>query len=562
MSLRLLLGATALGFLACAPVDLTDEAKAKDKGASSSESKSKGDGGADDPSTAADGVDDDDDDDQKPATALPKPIASIYQDAGRAKPAAIVRMLFAFRGRNGTTLASAVAALYDPKSPQFRHYLTRDQWMDSFAPPPADLDAVKAWAAAAGLTVAQTASNRLLMELTGPVSAFDKAFSTELHVFVSKSDSSNREYGTNGAFTIPPEIANHFRAVLTADLAPDTSPLAADNAPVTSSPPRGSGGRTPAQIAKAYGVDALYAQGASGGGVKLGIVTGGAFRMSDAMSFWKSFGIDRAAPTVIPTMEPPSTTYSETTLDVEWAGAIAPQAELLVYRGPDAENSSILYTFNEAIGLGNVSVITDSFAHNESAQPAEIRVQYDISSRMAAALGITVLAATGDSSKPDVPATSPYVTGVGGTSLVLGAGGDVSRETAWSETGAGPSLTFSVPAWQKGVVKDSKRAVTEFAASATDYWLLVRGSWDTSGGTSFSAPVCAGLMAVVDSYRLAKGKPVAGYLNPILYGSAEVQKSFRDITSGASEDHAARAGWDYATGWGAPNALGLATTLP
>jgi kumamolisin len=100
------------------------------------------------------------------------------------------------------------------------------------------------------------------------------------------------------------------------------------------------------------------------------------------------------------------------------------------------------------------------------------------------------------------------------------------------------------------------------ASVEVPYWMYYLQDWKRYGGTSFAAPVFAGLMASVNSYRLEQGRPVAGYLNPILYQDKTVQSTFRDIQSGRTDLFSAHVGWDYPTGWGAPRAFDLAHTLP
>jgi kumamolisin len=323
-------------------------------------------------------------------------------------------------------------------------------------------------------------------------------------------------------------------------------------------------GLTPQQVARAYGVDALYQRGFKGQGVKLGVVIGAGYRKKDLRAFWKMFGVPRADPHIVMPMEPPATRYREGTLDVEWAGVMAPEADLYVYEGPDARNTSMIYTFNEAIALGDVSVITSSFAHREDSEPKAVHQQYSASALMAAALGTTIVAASGDSAGVDVPASSPYVTAVGGTQIKM-SGMNVTAETAWLYSGSGLSRTFPTPEWQKGLMPlPAKRAVVDVALNAdTSYWYTFLGITSPNTGTSFAAPIFGGLMAVVNSARAANGKPHAGWLNPQLYGTPAVQDSFRDILLGRTDQNdEAGPGWDIPTGWGAPSAEGLLRTLP
>ncbi|WP_437894750.1 S53 family peptidase [Sorangium sp. So ce124] len=504
---------------------------------------------------------------------IPSPLPGVYTDKGVAGGDEVVRALMGFPIRNSGLLEQRIAEIYDPTGPRFRQYLTRDEWIAAYAPRERDVHLVKLWLEEQGMQVNFTATNRLLIQFTGTVSQFNETFDTELRVFERENPQAGNPpfdvYGTLGQLTVPTWVSERTTGILTADLAASTRPLPGEGGEIAPDPPAGvERGLTPAQIAGAYDVDDLYELGFTGEGVKLGVTIGAAFKYKDLQSFWRALGVERANPEVVQTMEPASTRYVESTLDVAWSGGLAPGADLVVYQGPDARNTSMVYTFNEAVGRGEVSVITDSFAHREDSEPPAVRLQYHRSAQMAAALGITVVAATGDSAQTDTPSASPYVTGVGGTSLSLDADGEVEDELAWSGSGSGPTLSFPIPSWQVGVVEGSggKRAVADVAmhagSSPTPYWVYYLGEWRRYGGTSFASPCFAGLIAVVNSYRAEQGLPRAGFLNSILYTTPAVQATFRDVVRGETEFFAAGPGWDYPTGWGAPSAIGLATTLP
>ncbi|MGK3999581.1 S53 family peptidase [Sorangium sp. So ce1024] len=504
---------------------------------------------------------------------IPSPLPGVYDDKGVAEGDAVVRALMGFRIRNSGRLDPLIDEIYDPASPRFRQYLTAEQWIEQFAPRELDVHLVKLWLEEQGLTVNFTATNRLLVQFTGTVSQFNAAFQTELRVFERENPQAGNPpfdvYGTIGKLTVPTWVADRTTGIITADLAASTKPLPAEAGEIEDDGPANvSQGITLAQIAAAYDLDELHELGFTGQGVKLGVTVGAAFKYKDLQSFWRSLGVRRQNPRVIQTMEPPATRYVESTLDVQWSGGLAPGAELIVYQGPDARNTSMVYTFNEAIARGEVSIITDSFAHREDSEPPAVRLQYHYAAQMAAALGITVVAASGDSAQTDTPSASPYVTGVGGTSLWVTEDGEVESEVAWARSGSGPTLSFDIPWWQVGIVEgsDGKRAVADVALHASPspvpYWVYYLGEWKRYGGTSFSAPAFAGIIASVNSYRAAQGLPAVGFLNSILYTTPEVQATFRDIERGSTEFFAAGPGWDYPTGWGAPSAIGLATTLP
>src|SRR5262249_28810329 len=166
---------------------------------------------------------------------------------------------------------------------------------------------------------------------------------------------------------------------------------------------------------------------------------------------------------------------------------------------------------------------------------AEVITQHRKFLRLAAT-GVNVFVSSGDAgSNPDAtghssagPLQAEYessdtaVIGVGGTSLRLNAGGGVASEAGWSGSGGGTSRFFSRPPWQKGlgVPHGTKRLVPDVCAAAdpnTGAFLVLNNHPTQIGGTSWSAPVWAGLCALMNEARVKAGKPPLGFLNPLIY---------------------------------------------
>ena len=498
---------------------------------------------------------------------VPSPLPGVYDDQGQAQPEDEVRALIGFPTRDRAALEAKVAAMYDPKNAAFGQYMTVADWMADHSPSQADYDLIKEWLTSVKMTPTFDASNRMVVAFKGSVADFNAAFKTTLHVCLRKNPQQGlppfEVYCTLEGFTLPKFIAQRTTGLLTADRPAATGKLPAEGGTVVDDPP-GGGAFAPEDIAAAYEFDDLYTAGSDGSGVKLGIVAAATFHAKDLQTFWKSFGITRKLPTRKQMMEPVVTRITETILDTQWSSSMAPGAEVITYEGPDARNTALLYVFNEAIALHEVSVLTDSFAHREDSEPLPLRHQYDEAALMGAAIGMTVISASGDSARPDIPCTSPYVVCVGGTTLNM-LGGNVLSETAWDNSGSGDAKTFNRPQWQMGVAPNNKRATVDLALAAdpaTGYWVRRFGNWESYGGTSFSAPVFAGMVAVINSYRMTNGEPPVGLLSPLFYTDPAVRASFRDVVLGGTDLYQAKAGWDYPTGWGAPRAKKLADALP
>jgi kumamolisin len=197
----------------------------------------------------------------------------------------------------------------------------------------------------------------------------------------------------------------------------------------------------------------------------------------------------------------------------------------------------------------------------------------------AAAMGITVCVASGDSGSTDgesdgsnhvdFPASSSYALACGGTSLQAN-GTAIGSEVVWNDgdaasgaSGGGVSTFFALPAWQQGLGATdaggnrsplANRGVPDICADAdpqTGYSVLVDGTSAVYGGTSAVAPLWAGLIARINALT---GRP-AGFVNPALYGQPA---ALRDITQGNNGGFSASSGWDACTGLGSPNGVKVA----
>eukprot|EP01136_Pigoraptor_vietnamica_P018708 Opistho-1_new@5511 len=220
-----------------------------------------------------------------------------------------------------------------------------------------------------------------------------------------------------------------------------------------------------------------------------------------------------------------------------------------------------------------------SYGDVESTIDAAYIQRADVEFQKLGVSGRTVLFASGDSGVgcssgvfvPNWPASSPYITSVGGTTIPLLS----NKESAWSSGGGGFSNVFEQPAFQadavaaylaSGVAPDAKffnktgRAYPDISAFATGFQIVYNGATEDVGGTSCSAPTVAGIVALLNDDRLNAGKSTLGHLAPLLYDLGKNHpEAFNDITSGSNPGGVgcpgfkASKGWDPATGWGSLN---------
>jgi kumamolisin len=344
---------------------------------------------------------------------------------------------------------------------------------------------------------------------------------------------------------------------------------------------------TPVEVARAYD----FPTGTTGAGQCVAIIElGGGYHQSDLETYFGELGLP--VPTVttvsvdgagnIPSGDPRSAD-GEVLLDIEVVGAIATGARIAVYFAPNSDQGFVDAVTTAVHDRANApSVISISWGGPESTWTVQAQTALDQTFADAAALGVTVCAASGDNGSgdgvgdgrahADFPASSPHVLGCGGTRLESGR-----AETVWNDgasggaTGGGVSDTFDLPDWQSSAGVPTSvnpggrigRGVPDVSGDAdpqTGYRVLVDGRHVTMGGTSAVAPLWAALVALLNEQR---GTPV-GFLNPLLYGKGD--GALRDVTSGDNDlgnapAYAAGPGWDACTGLGSPDGTALSRLL-
>jgi len=277
----------------------------------------------------------------------------------------------------------------------------------------------------------------------------------------------------------------------------------------------------------------------------------------------------------------PNSADGEVLLDIEVAGALAPGAAQIVYFAPNTDRGFVGAIIAAAHAVPTPAAISISWGGSEDSWTEQARHALDQACADAVALGVTVLAASGDNGSADgaadgaahcdFPASSPNVVACGGTRLVVDGSGAIAAETVWNDaasgggaTGGGVSKAFALPKWQIDAgVPAAGRGVPDVAGNAdpqTGYQVYVDGQTAVVGGTSAVAPLWAALVC-----RLAQlsGKPL-GLIQPTLYdrvAAGVAQPGLRDVTSGDNGAYKARPGWDPCTGLGSPDGAALASIL-
>jgi kumamolisin len=414
--------------------------------------------------------------------------------------------------------------------------MSREQFARQFGAASADIALVKRFARAHGLSVVQEDVPRRTVVLSGTVASMEGAFRAELKVF---EDGQGSYRGREGPVRLPGELRGVVEAVLGLDNRPQATPhfrLRFGRAAVPS-----ASSFSPVDLASIYRFPAGNGQGECIALIELG----GGYRPADLAAYFGKLQL--SVPEVVaisvdhgqnrPTGDP-NGPDSEVMLDIEVAGAVAPGARLAVYFAPNTD-AGFIDAVTTAIHdtTRQPSVISISWGGPESSWTSQAMTAFDDALQAAAALGITVCAASGDSGSGDgvsdgadhvdFPASSPYALGCGGTSLTA-SGGAIASEVVWNDGpeggagGGGVSAFFPLPPWQKGLTVAriagknealSQRGVPDVSGDAdpqTGYDVHVDGVDAVIGGTSAVAPLWAGLIARLNA---SQGRPI-GYLNP------------------------------------------------
>jgi subtilase family serine protease len=521
--------------------------------------------------------------------------------------------------RNQDELTSFLGRLYDLASPDYRHFLTVQQFTDQFGPTAEDYQAVINFAQANGLTVTNTFKNRLLMDVTGTVGQIEAAFNLKINLYQHPTE--NRTF-----FAPDREPTVNLNVPLWAIAGLDNYSIprpASMHAPNGPSPANSTNGSGPGGYYLPSDMRAAYYGGTAltGSGQTVGLIEFGGYDIGDVASSFNgaatytnngsnyilnystsagNFNIPinnvlkdgaTGAPEAYPGY---SVDDGEQVLDIAQAIGMAPGLDqVLVYIAP-------ISTLPIYGGTGDYDIF-EQMAVDDTAQviscsfnwsPADPQTLDTVFQHFKAD-GQTLFVASGDyGGWPNgayyYPEEDAYVTAVGGTDLTTsGPGGSWQGETAWFRSGGGISPDgIPIPPWQSGVANSSNegsptlRNVPDVAMEAnSDNYFCDMGTCSYDGGTSFAAPRWAGFMALVNQQAVAAGAiqpgQGLGFINQLIYPlgeSSNYGNYFHVINIGNNDCYGsvyycgttwynAVSGYNLVTGWGSPNAPSLIQAL-
>lgn len=551
-----------------------------------------------------------------------KPLPALAKDEGRitgSQPLPVLTLRLRMTDQQKQDLDTLLKQQQTPGAAQFHKFLTPEEFGNRFGANAEDLTKIVNWLQRQGFTGVEVARSRTFIRFQGTAAIVENSFQTPIHRYVLNGET---HYANASDPMLPSAVSGiveHIHGLN--DFRKRPLGIYRRTAWFTS----GISGNhyiAPADLATIYDLNPLYQSGFDGTGVKIAVAGQSDVLMTDISAFRAAAGLSVNNPTVIvvgtdPGRTPNGPDEQESDLDLEWSGAVARNAAILFITSTNVDDA-----ISYAIDNNVAPVLSTSYGLCEQELSHTEELSDESLYQQANAEGITVTSASGDAGAADCdtqypanqglavdePASLPYVTGVGGTTLNEGSGtywnatngasggsaisyipevvwNDSSPAAGLDASGGGESKFFAKPAWQTGtgVPNNAFRNVPDIAFAASpnhDAYLYcsdgscVNGfrntdsSLDLTGGTSLGAPTLAGIVALMVQQYGPQGN-----INPNLYALAGTSRdAFHDVTSGnnrvacvtGSPDcsngflgFTAGVGYDQATGWGSIDAYHL-----
>jgi subtilase family serine protease len=506
-----------------------------------------------------------------------------------------------------SALEELIQAQQDPDSPYYHQWLTPQTYARHFGVSVNDLQQVVSWLQTHGMEIDELPTSHRSVVFSGNAGQVESTLHTTMQRYVVQGEN---HYANASDPEIPQALAGVVRGVLSLH-----DFLSAPNHIVT--PAYTYGGNShylmPQDWATIYDAGPLYNQGMAGSGQSIAVLGRVDINLTDVATFRSIAGLPANNPQIIVNGSDPGSNSDdaiESTLDIEWAGAIARAATVKFVTSKSGASDGVSLSAQYAVTHDVAPIVSLSYGLCEAEEGSGGNAFWNALWQQAAAQGQSVFVSSGDSGAAGCDSSSaatasngrgvnglcssPYSTCVGGTSFNEGSnssqywsstngsnGGSALSyipENAWNgsggggglwSSGGGVSIVYTKPSWQSapGVPADGMRDVPDVAVSAAvhdAYLIQYEGGLYTVGGTSAAAPSLASAMALV----VENAGATQGNINPILYGLATRQLSngaavFHDITAGNNTvpgvtGFNAGTGYDQVTGLGSIDASLLA----
>ncbi|MEU2335480.1 S53 family peptidase [Streptomyces sp. NPDC013172] len=546
---------------------------------------------------------------------------------GATAPGTTLHLSVNLAPRDPQALADFVTAVSTPGNAQYHHYLAKGQFASVFGPTGATIAAVSGALKAAGLTPGKVSPDGLSIPVTATAAQASHAFGTGFHNVRLKDGTT--DYLNTSAPSLPANVASSVTGIVGLS---SVNTVSSHHSPVRRPGGRhsvavsGRGARTvaphtytpalcadftgsgmtdgtdyysPGKLAGAYG---MTASATAGAGQTVAVFELENVDAASIAAYQSCVGtstsvshvyVDTTAGSGAPATD--GSVGVESALDIEDLIGLVPGAAVIDYQGPDAESATdqnVLDVYQRMVTDDQAQVISTSWGECEAVESSATANAENTVFAEAAAQGQSVVAASGDDGSSDCyratgstakavddPASQPYVTGVGGTTMTTSGG--TTTQTTWGNasggTGGGVSSRWAPVIYQGGVATTTKRAVPDVSAladPADGYPIYFQDDSQSSspvpgviGGTSGAAPTWAAAIVQANAGTACQANGRVGFLNTALYRAARSSypTNFWDVTSGNNSVYAtgytAAAGYDEVTGLGSPKEAGLTSAL-
>lgn len=562
----------------------------------------------------------------RPPLSFPALSVSGIDEGGAPASENLPRMLLllAPSAAQQQALGAEITSLQNPSSPNYHQWLTPAAFANAYANPESDVAAVVAWLESQGFTVAPLPAGRGWIEFSGTVAQVEQAFHTQIDL-VSSAGGSARPVAMS-SLSVPAALAPVIAGLVSLDglvsrpalaatepLSGSAAELAAQTSPATAE------AFTPQTAAQLVDLAPLAKSGITGAGQSIAIVSRSDVNAGDVAAFRAAFGLPASALKVTANGADPGLTdgQAEATLAASWAGAAAPGAQILLAPAASTDATDGVDLSLAAVVDGDLaSTVVVGYSSCEAGMSAAHQAFYSAVYRQAAAEGMAVIAAAGDSGAAAcAPAGgAPVTTGYGVNALAstgwntavgvagFSAGATSGAWSAWSPTdpadpayagGGGSSAVHALPGWQPlpaqlpAAASASARLLpdvslpTAIDSSANPGFAFCLSADATSssctlvrsGGSGAAAAYFAGMAALMAQQHGAEGN-----LAPLLYQLSNQSGIYSDVQQGSAQlkcaagsagcgadglmGFSAGAGFDLATGLGVPDANALVKAKP
>lgn len=526
-------------------------------------------------------------------TSHPRPVSNQYRHLSRMTNGD-VRLTFAVKLRNVAELEQEFWDRSNPKHELYGKWLSIDDLAARFAPTANTIAVVKsALVRAGGKNV--TSSRMGMIESMFNVKDAESLLQTEFHLFHHLPTNRRMARSRDGVYSLPSELASQVDFVEGVRNLPRQRYYASSRPrPRLRSRARAGVGVSPHLIRQRYQTVGVSGSPNANNSNCVAQFIGQHYSQGDLDEFFTLFDSgDKGRKPIIHGNDGGSPGV-EANLDIQYITAVGYGVrDIYFWVTPRTDNHPFTDFFAD---LANTSVvplvISVSYGEAETDSTPVYLNRLNSEFQIVGLRGVSILFASGDSGvsadgtcpnnrfDPDWPATSPYLTSVGGTHLGFL---ETGSESAWSGSGGGFSTLFSQPAYQVAQVQNylkqqsgnlppqqywnaTGRSYPDVAAFSENFWVVIDRVPQPVSGTSCACPTFSGVISLLNDIRIQQGKRSLGPLNQWLYQIAP--QALNDVTKGCNQGclgqngFCATTGFDPVTGLGSPNYQKMKALLP